>query len=67
MSVASVYAEFTTPPGRVGYRVTLTCGCFFWVLRDPKEPGPDTDTAALCFAAHTAAVVGDVAGDIVQW
>ena len=57
--VATVYAEFTTVTGRVAYRVTLTCGCFFWELRDPSAPVPATDTAARCFAEHTAAVAGD--------
>ena len=54
--VATVYAEFTTVTGHVAYRVTLTCGCFFWELRDPRAPVPDTDTAARCFADHTAGV-----------
>jgi hypothetical protein len=54
--VATVYAEFITVTGRVAYRVTLTCGCYFWELRDPTAPVPETDTAALCFADHTAAV-----------
>jgi hypothetical protein len=54
--VETVYAECTTVTGRVAYRVTLTCGCYFWEMRDPRAPVPETDTAARCFAEHTAAV-----------
>ena len=57
--VATVYAEFTTVTGRVAYRVTLTCGCSFWEMRDPRAPVPETDVAARCFADHTAAVAAD--------
>ena len=57
--VATVYAEFTTVAGHVAYRVTLTCGCRFWELRDPRAPVPATDVAARCFAEHTAAVAGE--------
>jgi hypothetical protein len=61
--VATVYAEFTTVTGQVAYKVTLTCGCYFWELRDPRAPVPDTDVAARCFAEHAAAV----AAEPLQW
>jgi hypothetical protein len=50
--VTRVHADFTTSLGHVAYKVALSCGCSWWALRDPSAPAPETDIAALCFAAH---------------
>jgi hypothetical protein len=50
--VSTVRPDFTAT-GRVGYKVTLSCGCRFWELRDQGAPAPDCDTPARCFADHT--------------
>ena len=58
VSVVNVHADFNAGNGRVGYKLTLSCGCSFWELRDASAPFPEIDAPALCFADHST-VGGD--------
>jgi hypothetical protein len=52
--VSTVHRDFITAAGRVGYKLTLSCGCRFWELRDENAACPNTGTTAICFAEESA-------------
>lgn len=38
--------------GRTRYRITLTCGCFWWEDRNATDPAPTTGASVKCYRSH---------------
>jgi hypothetical protein len=61
IATVAVDPPYTKSPGRIRYRVTLACGCFWWEDHAEDAPAPVVGKTLSCFHPHLQRPTTDVA------